>query len=81
MKTDPSIRDDVTPPERKLTPEQAAKLMHYVYVYYDKDTRTPFYIGRGQGNRVFSHEKGSHNDAVTKRISDGNYDIDFLAPV
>ena len=30
-------------------------LKYYVYVYSDPDTRKPFYVGKGKGNRVFSH--------------------------
>ena len=32
-----------------------AELGNYVYVYSDPDDHKPFYIGRGKGNRVFSH--------------------------
>jgi len=31
------------------------KLDYYVYVYSDPDTKEPFYIGKGKGNRCFSH--------------------------
>ena len=30
-------------------------LKHYVYMLIDPETRLPFYIGEGQGNRVFDH--------------------------
>jgi hypothetical protein len=39
----------------KITPEVAAALKSYVYVYIDPRNGQPFYIGNGQGNRLFSH--------------------------
>lgn len=63
----------------RLTREQSEPLGHYVYVYYDKETRAPFYIGRGTNSRVLSHAAGSHNEEVRERISEGNYGIDILA--
>ncbi len=33
-------------------------LGHYVYLLKDPDTNKPFYVGRGQGDRLFSHIKG-----------------------
>jgi hypothetical protein len=34
------------------------KLKHYVYRLIDPRNGTTFYVGRGQGNRVFSHAAG-----------------------
>jgi hypothetical protein len=39
----------------KVTPQVAALLKSYVYVYTDPRNCQPFYIGKGQGNRVFAH--------------------------
>lgn len=64
---------------KKLTQVQSDRLGHYVYVYYNGETRAPFYIGRGTGSRVLSHAIGSHNDRVRERISEGDYGIDILA--
>lgn len=63
---------------KKLSAVQSDLLGHYVYVYYDGETRAPFYIGRGTGSRVLSHTAGSHNDRVRERIAKGNYGIDIL---
>ena len=30
-------------------------LKYYVYVYSDPDTKEPFYVGKGKGNRVIKH--------------------------
>lgn len=30
-------------------------LKYYVYVYSDPDTKEPFYVGKGKGNRAFQH--------------------------
>ena len=38
-----------------FTEAVAAKLKHYVYRLMDPRDGTTFYVGRGQGNRVFSH--------------------------
>ncbi|MDV7171952.1 hypothetical protein R4144_00785 [Gordonia amicalis] len=62
----------------KVSRAQAELLGHYVYVYYDSDTKIPFYIGRGQSGRVLSHAAGSHNELVAERIKEGNYGRDFL---
>lgn len=39
----------------KINQEVAAVLRSYVYVYTDPRNGLPFYIGKGQGNRVFAH--------------------------
>ena len=39
----------------KITPDVAATLKSYVYVYTDPRNGQPFYIGKGQGNRIFAH--------------------------
>ena len=44
------------------------ELKNYIYAYYDPTDGNdlPFYIGRGIGNRAFSHLKDSHNPEVQK---------------
>lgn len=39
----------------RITPEVANLLKSYVYVCIDPRNGEPFYIGRGKGNRVFTH--------------------------
>ena len=42
-------------------------LFYYVYVYSDPDTREPFYVGKGKGNRVFNHMiQDGENDKIKK---------------
>lgn len=38
-----------------IPPEVARHLGYYVYLYVDPRTDKPFYVGKGQGARVFSH--------------------------
>ena len=42
-------------------------LGYYVYVYSDPDTKKPFYVGKGKGNRAFNHLiDQSESDKVKK---------------
>jgi hypothetical protein len=51
----------------KFTIEQTEFLKYYVYIYMDPDTKEIFYVGKGKGNRVFSHlNDGSDSDKVKK---------------
>lgn len=51
----------------KITDEVSETLKAYVYVYIDPRNGKPFYIGKGTGNRLFSHlEDQSDNEKVAR---------------
>lgn len=41
--------------ERTIPPEVARRLGYYVYLYVDPRSDKPFYIGKGEGQRVLAH--------------------------
>ena len=45
------------------------QILNYIYAIYDPREVLPFYVGRGVGDRVFSHLKDSHNQEVDSKIS------------
>ncbi len=51
----------------KLPDEVSETLKSYVYVYIDPRNGQPFYIGKGKGNRIFSHlEDQSETEKVIR---------------
>lgn len=46
------------------------KLGYYVYVYNDPRNNSPFYVGKGQGNRAFAHLVDKSESLKTKRIEE-----------
>lgn len=52
----------------KFTTEQIEFLKYYVYIYMDPDTKEIFYVGKGKGNRVFSHLKDDSDSEKVKKI-------------
>lgn len=56
------------------------ELKSYVYLLINPDTKTPFYVGKGRGNRVFDHlmdakdgkvgtDKLDHIQSILKNIN------------
>lgn len=67
----------------KITDEVARVLKSYVYVYIDPRSGEPFYIGKGKGNRIFSHlDEQSETEKVARiteiRSSGIEPEIDIL---
>lgn len=57
--------------ENQFSENVTAKLAHYVYRLIDPRNGATFYVGRGQGNRVFSHASG-------KEMSNSGEDSEVL---
>ncbi|HEX4793006.1 MAG TPA: hypothetical protein VH370_04395 [Humisphaera sp.] len=56
---------------RKLFPPKVCeRLGYYVYLYIDPRNGKPFYIGKGQGNRVFGHLRDSQDSEKVKVIKE-----------
>ena len=54
----------------KITDEVAKILKSYVYVYIDPRNGKPFYIGKGIGNRLFSHLSEKSEANKVERIAE-----------
>ncbi len=52
----------------RFSPKAIEQLGYYVYVYSNPDTRKPFYVGKGQGNRAFEHLKDRAETEKTQAI-------------
>jgi hypothetical protein len=54
----------------KITDEMNEILKSYVYVYIDPRNGEPFYIGKGKGNRIFSHLDEESDTEKVARIKE-----------
>lgn len=54
----------------EITSEMAKILKSYVYAYIDPRNDKPFYIGKGKGNRVFSHLQDQSETEKVALIAD-----------
>ena len=54
--------------DTKFPPAVLSKLNYYVYLYSDPETHEVFYVGKGTGNRVFSHLEDQEDSNKVKYI-------------
>jgi hypothetical protein len=54
----------------KFSQEIIQEIGHYVYLYIDPFTNKPFYVGKGQGNRVFDHLSRENSSAIFSKIKE-----------
>ena len=54
----------------ELPAEVRSKLGYYVYLYIDPTNDTPFYVGKGKGDRVLSHLDVTGECEKAKRLED-----------
>lgn len=52
----------------RFSPSTISALQSYVYVYYDPDDHEVFYVGKGNGNRVFAHLSEQSESEKVQRI-------------
>lgn len=55
---------------RSFSNKTKEALGYYVYVYSDPDTKKPFYVGKGIGNRVFDHLDQQSECAKVQKITE-----------
>jgi len=60
-------REEATPMPQ-LPRRVSEKLKHYVYLYVDPRTGQPFYVGKGTGNRIYSHLDDKDDNEKVRRI-------------
>ncbi|WP_312471223.1 LEM-3-like GIY-YIG domain-containing protein [Neobacillus sp.] len=53
---------------KQFSKEVISKLKYYVYIYSDPETNDIFYVGKGIGNRVFSHLNSSGDTEKSRLI-------------
>ncbi len=53
---------------QRFSAKSRERLGHYVYMYVDPRTDRPFYVGKGCGNRCFSHLKASDASEKSRTI-------------
>lgn len=51
-------------------PSVSEKPGHYVYLYLDPRTKKPFYVGKGKGNRCFSHLRDQRECEKVKQLKE-----------
>jgi len=52
----------------KFSSEIKEYIKYYVYIYIDPDTEEIFYVGKGKGDRVFSHLNDTNENEKTQKI-------------